>query len=87
MSLFITIYGWIGAFAIVFAYFGNSFKFIKSDTHYQLLNLFGALGVVLASLQNQAYQPATLNIVWVLIGVVSLIKIQANRKHEVQVLD
>ena len=70
------IIGWYGTFAIVGAYALSSFNVISSQTFlYQNLNITGAVGIVVISLRKKTYQPATLNIIWVAIGVVSLLKI------------
>lgn len=73
---FFEILGWYGAFAIVLAYGLVSFSVIKStDFFYQLLNLTGALGIVVISLYKKAYQPGVLNIVWSLIALLAIIRI------------
>lgn len=76
MKNFIEIIGWYGAVAIVGAYFMVSFKMIDaSSIVYQILNLSGAIGIVIVSLFKKAYQPAFLNIIWTIIAVVALLKI------------
>jgi hypothetical protein len=71
--------GWYGAAAIIGAYALTSFGILSSnDLWYQLLNLSGALGIVIVSLPKKAYQPAVLNIIWTLIAVVAMVKIFLN---------
>lgn len=72
MELFIELYGWYGAIAILSAYFLNSFRLIGVGATYQLLNLTGAVGIVIVSVHNGAYPPAGLNAVWALIAVIAL---------------
>ena len=73
---FIEIFGWHGTFAIVGAYFLLSFSIIQSNTLiYQLLNFTGALGILIVSFYKKAYQPGVLNIIWILIALVAIVKI------------
>lgn len=66
--------GWCGTFAILVAYFGNSFwLFGLNSVSYQLLNIFGAWGIILVASMKKDYQPMVLNIVWWLIGIVALL--------------
>lgn len=75
-SLVAEIIGWYGTGAIVLAYVLVSFGVLGSDNvWFQLLNLSGALGVLVISLTKKAYQPATLNVIWAIIALVALIKI------------
>lgn len=67
--------GWYGAVAILSAYALVSFSVIEAEgVWYQMLNITGGIGIVLVSLHKQAYQPAVLNIVWILIGLAALLK-------------
>ncbi|HTM68313.1 MAG TPA: hypothetical protein VL426_03365 [Candidatus Binatia bacterium] len=76
MKKLINAFGWYGAVAILAAYFLNSFGLIKADSAaYQLLNVTGAVGIVLVSYVRRAYQPMALNAVWTVIGLVALAKI------------
>lgn len=68
--------GWYGTAAILGAYALTSFGVLKStDIWYQLLNLTGAVGIVVISLQKKAYQPGVLNIIWAVIAAVAILKI------------
>jgi hypothetical protein len=70
------IIGWYGTFAIVTAYFLNSFKILDSgNIWYQLLNATGAIGVAVISFSKKAYQPMVLNIVWTVIGIIAIVNI------------
>lgn len=80
MDTLISVYGWYGVFAIVTAYFLNSFGALKSGLTYQLLNLTGAIGIVVVSLQKEAYPPAGLNTIWALIAAVSIGRILLKRR-------
>ena len=68
--------GWVGAIAILLSYFLNTFNLIESASlAYLLLNGFGAAGIIIGSLDNKDFQPIALNIFWLLIALVGLIKI------------
>jgi hypothetical protein len=68
--------GWYGMVAILSAYALLSFGMLSSDSiTFQLLNLTGAIGIAAISLLKKTYQPAIVNIVWMFIAFVALIKI------------
>ena len=76
MKLFIEIYGWYGAVAIVLAYALVSFGALSpTGLLFQLLNATGALGIVLVSFYKKAYQPGVLNIIWTFIALVALTRL------------
>jgi hypothetical protein len=41
---------------------------------YQLANLFGAILLVIFTLYKEAYPPATVNAIWVILAIIALIK-------------
>lgn len=68
--------GWYGTVAIVGAYALLSFHVIGADgLPYQLLNLSGALGIIAVALDKKDLQPAVLNIIWAVIGIVAVARI------------
>ena len=70
------IIGWYGTVAIVGAYALSSFNILSpQDIIYQILNLTGALGIVIISLRKKTYQPAVLNIIWTIIALIALLQI------------
>ncbi|HUV46924.1 MAG TPA: hypothetical protein VMW29_02200 [Candidatus Bathyarchaeia archaeon] len=70
------IIGWYGTIAIIGAYALLSFNLISSQSAiYQLLNVTGAVGIVIISLKKKVYQPAVLNIIWTVIGMVALLQL------------
>jgi len=70
------IIGWYGTIVIVLAYALLSFGLITSNNLvYQILNCTGALGIVYISLKKKTYQPAVLNIVWILIAIIAMIRL------------
>lgn len=73
--VFYEIVGWFGTILILSAYFLVSIKKISSDSRlYQLLNLLGAVGVIVNSLTHGAIPSVGLNVVWLIIAVYGLIK-------------
>ncbi len=70
------ILGWYGVVAIVGAYILLSFNFVSSNSLiFQLLNLTGAIGIVVDALEDRNIQPAVLNIIWALVALIALVKI------------
>ncbi len=69
------IIGWGGTGAILLAYLlVSTGKIASSSKKYQLLNLFGAIGIIINSGIHGAIPSVGLNIVWFLIAVYGLIK-------------
>lgn len=76
MELFINILGWIGSVEVLAAYGLNSYQKIKSDSIlFYVLNLTGGLLLIVYSIYKEAFPNAFINIVWVIIAVVALIKV------------
>jgi hypothetical protein len=73
--MFYDIVGWIGAILILLAYFLVSTKKLAPTSRgFQLLNLFGAVGIVINSLHYRAFPSAGLNAAWTLIAIYGLMK-------------
>lgn len=67
---------WYGTCAIIAAYYMVSFGILDVQSiSYQILNITGALWIVIISYIKSAYQPMTLNLVWFVIGVIALVKL------------
>lgn len=74
--LLIEIIGWAGMITILTAYFLVSSKKLSPDSGtFQLLNLIGAAFVIVNVVYHQAYPSVALNTIWLLIALISLIKI------------
>ncbi len=80
LDILMEVVGWIGGTLILAGYFllTNGKLDAKSPT-YQWLNVVGALGFIANSGWNGAWPSAALNVIWVGIGVVALIKIFGKR--------
>jgi lipid-A-disaccharide synthase-like uncharacterized protein len=68
--------GWIGVLLILTAYFLITFGFLTTaHPIYPVLNLMGSLFVLIEALSKKDYQPVLLNIVWLLIAFLALVKL------------
>ncbi len=76
LNLGMEIAGWIGGTLILAGYFllTNGKLDAKSPT-YQWLNVIGAIGFIANSSWNGAWPSAALNVIWVGIGAVALVRI------------
>ena len=81
LDLFMEVAGWIGAIMILTGYgLLSAGKLDAKSPTYQWLNVVGAIGFIANSSWNGAWPSAALNVIWVGIGVVALIKIFGRRK-------
>lgn len=75
MEAWITALGWIGSVAVIAAYALNSLQKIKSDSiSFQLLNLSGAVLLIINSVFKEAYPFTFINTVWAIIAIVSIVR-------------
>ncbi|MEV0587910.1 hypothetical protein [Nonomuraea sp. NPDC050310] len=76
MDILLTVIGWLGAALLVFGYAMVSAGRMTGDgLPYQLVNLVGALTLMLNSAYQGAWPSAILNVVWTGIGVAALVKL------------
>ena len=69
-------FGWYGAIGLLAAYALSSFDVLSPENiWYQIINITAALGIVTISFYKKTYQPAVLNLVWAVIGLLALINI------------
>jgi hypothetical protein len=81
MELAIDIAGWVGSVEVIAAYGLNSYQKIKSDSlTFQLLNLTGAIFLIINSIYKEAYPFTFINTVWSAIAVVAIVGI-IKKKH------
>ena len=70
------IVGWVGTFSILLAYLLVSTKKLPADDKkYQILNLIGAIGIIVNSGVHGAIPSVGLNVVWLLIAMYGLVKV------------
>lgn len=75
LRTFADIVGWIGSLEVVLAYFLISYqKTTGRSVLYQTLNLTGALFLIVNTIYYGAYPSTFINIVWVGIAGVALVK-------------
>lgn len=68
--------GWVGIALIIAAYFLLSFSFLSPDSLlYQGMNILGSVGIAFEAFSKKDYQPVVLQIVWILIATMAIIKI------------
>jgi hypothetical protein len=73
MDLLIEVVGWVGALAVLLAYALVSTERVKSRSGtYQLLNVGGAVGLLVNSAWNGAFPSAVVNLIWIGIGIYAL---------------
>ena len=73
MGIAVEVVGWAGAFAVLIAYGLVSAERVTSRSWtYQLLNIGGAVGLVINSSWNGAIPSAVVNIIWIGIGIYAL---------------
>lgn len=66
--------GWCGVIAIVLAYALVNFHVLTTDSvWYQLLNLSGAIAIIIEARSKRDRQPMVLNGVWALVAIIALI--------------
>lgn len=71
----IEVFGWLSVVFILAAYGLVTFNVVEvKSLTYQLLNLVGALGIIMSSLDNKNWQPIVLNIIWASIAIFGIIK-------------
>lgn len=70
------IVGWYGAAALISGFLLISFEVISPQSIvYQLLNLSGALGLLILGLDRHVRQSVVVNIFWVSIALIALVRL------------
>ena len=73
------IFGWYGTITILLAYLLVSFNIIATNGYlYQILNLTGAIGIVVISIAKKVNQSTILNVLWAIIALVAIISLIIN---------
>lgn len=76
MELWIDILGWIGSVEVLLAYGLNSYQKLRSDSlAFYILNLTGAIFLIIYTVYKEAYASAFINIVWVIIAALALARL------------
>jgi formate hydrogenlyase subunit 3/multisubunit Na+/H+ antiporter MnhD subunit len=75
MNVWIEVIGWTGALLIIIAYgLISAGKLDARSRLYQVMNIVGAIGFIVNSGWNGALPSVGLNVVWLCIGVYSLLR-------------
>lgn len=79
MEVIIETIGWIGGVEVLVAYWLVSANKVKgTNVYYQVLNLTGAVFLIINTIYKEAYPSTLVNVVWVVIAVIGLL--QKNKK-------
>ncbi len=71
--------GWTGATAVLIAYFLASFGVITANSFgFQILNLLGAIGILIIALRKHVSQSVVINIVWIIGAIATIIGLLIN---------
>ena len=74
-AIIATITGWIGVGLMLLAYFLLARNKVKSHSKiYNLMNLVGGVGVLMNSTYNGAWPIAVLNVFWIGVALMAMIK-------------
>lgn len=83
MILLIEILGWIGSLFVLVAYALNMNKKLAADSlTYYLLNIFGSAFLIINTAYHHAFPSMAVNIVWVFIPIITIIRQRMLRKRE-----
>jgi hypothetical protein len=81
LEIAVEIVGWAGAVLILLAYLLLSAgKFTGQSLTYQAMNVVGAAGFVINGWWHGALPSATLNVLWLMIGLFASIRILKRRR-------
>ena len=72
-GVFAAVVGWVGTFLLLLAYVLVSMRRLDGDgPAFQLLNVSGSVGLGVAAVAGGVWSAATLNALWVAVGLVIL---------------
>lgn len=77
--MFFDILGWIGMILVLLAYILLSSNKIDNGNLYQILNLLAAIFMAIGLFPTKAWFSFSLQIVWAIVSIVSIIKINAKK--------
>ncbi|MFI5152376.1 MAG: hypothetical protein ACHQET_03525 [Chitinophagales bacterium] len=67
--------GWLGSLMVVLAYALNMYKKLAADSvPYYLINIIGSACLIVNTIYHQALPSAVVNIVWIAIALIALIR-------------
>jgi hypothetical protein len=75
MRYAVEVIGWTGAILMVLAYaLLSAGKLESRSVSYQVMNILGAAGFIVNSGWNGAFPSASVNVVWMAIGIFALVR-------------
>ena len=80
--MFFDIIGWVGMVMVLLAYGLLSSNKIKNGLAYQLLNLLAGILMAIGLYPKDAWFSFTLQIIWALIALISIIKLKTSPKKK-----
>ena len=84
-GLVIDVGGWAGAAALLLAYgLVSTGRLTGRSVGFQLLNLFGAVGLLANGVWHGAWPSAALNAVWLVIGVAAMLRMRGTQEVAAQ---
>lgn len=82
-KLLIDITGWLGSVLVVIAYASVSYERMRLHPMlFQLLNAGGSLCLIINTFYYHAYPSATVNVIWLIIALIALWKINAQKAYK-----
>jgi len=76
MKSLISAAGWYGVLALLGAYALASFEVLSpASATFQILNLTGAIAIVIEAFSKKDWQPGILNIAWSLVALFALLRL------------
>jgi len=76
MEILINILGWVGSFEVLLAFGLNTYQKMDSKSAwYLMLNLTGAIFLIIYSFYYSAYANTFINVIWVLVASLALVRL------------
>ena len=83
MNILIEILGWVGSLLVVIAYTMNLNKKMEADSWaYYGMNIVGSGLLIINTAFHHAFPSMVVNIIWVIIPVVTIIRHQLGKKKQ-----
>lgn len=88
IEIAVEVAGWTGASLILLAYLLiTAGKLTGQSAVYQWMNVVGAAGFIVNGWWHGAIPSAVLNVIWMLIGAVALLRIVARRRKVAEAIE
>jgi hypothetical protein len=81
-KILVEVAGWVGTLLVLWAYQRVSLKGGEPGPSFYVMNAVGGAGLVLNGAVNGAWPSVGLNVVWVAVGVVALVRFRSRRRAE-----